>query len=74
MCCSDFYPSQVHLHDVAAEDRVDGPQCSAAPPGHHSGLSEGPGRLRETVPRSLPPTDHHTSKRHVTLRSKSAQT
>jgi len=40
---------QVHRHDVSSKDRRDGPQCSAAPPGNHRGLPEGPGRVRQAV-------------------------
>lgn len=46
-------PSQVHRHDLPSEDRWDGPQRSAAPPGNHRGLPERPRRFSQAVSLSL---------------------
>lgn len=49
---------QLHRHDLASEDRGDGPQRRAAPSGNHRGLPEGPGRLRQAVPSTAQLFEH----------------
>lgn len=44
---------QVYCHDFSSKDRYDGPQCSAATPGDHSGLPEGSWCFCQTVPLSI---------------------